>query len=46
MTLPFVLARLKLDPAAASSPLVATIVDACGLLIYFTIAIRVLGLPT
>jgi len=45
MTLPFVLARLKLDPAAASSPLVATLVDACGLLIYFTIAIRILGLP-
>jgi magnesium transporter len=46
MTLPFVLARLKLDPAAASSPLVATLVDACGLLIYFSIAIRVLGLPS
>lgn len=44
MTLPFILARLKLDPAAASSPLVATIVDAFGLLIYFTIAIQVLGL--
>jgi magnesium transporter len=36
--LPFVLSRLKIDPAVASSPLITTIVDALGLIIYFTIA--------
>lgn len=41
-TLPFILSRLKLDPAVASSPLITTIVDAFGLIIYFTIAILVL----
>ncbi|HVM18017.1 MAG TPA: magnesium transporter [Gaiellaceae bacterium] len=42
-TLPFLLTRVGLDPAVASSPLIATIMDAVGLLIYFTIAIVVLG---
>jgi len=37
-TLPLLLQRLGLDPASASAPLVATLVDASGLLIYFTIA--------
>ncbi len=36
--LPFVLRRLRLDPASASAPFVATLVDVTGLLIYFTIA--------
>jgi magnesium transporter len=36
--LPFILRRLGLDPASASAPFVATIVDVTGLLIYFTIA--------
>lgn len=36
--LPFFLRRLKLDPAAASAPLVATLVDVTGLIIYFTTA--------
>jgi len=36
--LPFVLDRLGLDPASASAPLVATLSDVTGLLIYFTIA--------
>jgi magnesium transporter len=43
-TLPFVLSKIKVDPAVASSPLITTIVDAFGLVIYFTIAIIVLGL--
>jgi len=38
MTLPFILARLKLDPAVASSPLITTIADVSGLLIYFNVA--------
>lgn len=36
--LPFVLRRLKLDPASASAPAVATIVDVTGVIIYFTMA--------
>jgi len=36
--LPFVLQRVHLDPASASAPLVATVSDVTGLLIYFTIA--------
>lgn len=44
MSLPFILTKLKLDPASASGPLVASIADAIGLLVYFSIASRVLGL--
>jgi magnesium transporter len=44
MSLPFLLSRLKLDPATASGPLVTTISDATGVLIYFTIATMVLSL--
>ncbi len=36
--LPFILKRLKLDPATASAPFVATVVDVSGLVIYFTVA--------
>ena len=36
--LPFVLRRMGLDPASASAPFVATLVDVTGLVIYFTIA--------
>lgn len=36
--LPFVLRKLKLDPASASAPMVATLVDVTGLIIYFTVA--------
>ncbi len=36
--LPFLLRRLGLDPAAASAPFVATLVDVTGVLIYFTTA--------
>ncbi len=41
--LPFLLTRFNIDPAVASSPLVTTIVDAVGLIIYFTIASLVIG---
>lgn len=40
--LPFILKKLKLDPATASAPAVATIVDVTGLVIYFTVASIVL----
>jgi magnesium transporter len=42
IALPFLLTRFGLDPAVASSPLITTIVDAAGLLIYFSIATRIL----
>jgi magnesium transporter len=41
--LPFVLRKLGFDPASASAPFVATLVDVSGLIIYFTVAIVVLG---
>lgn len=44
MSLPFLLSRLKLDPATASGPLVTTISDAVGVLIYFSIATMILSL--
>ncbi|WP_313136417.1 magnesium transporter [Paracoccus jeotgali] len=44
MSLPFLLSRLRLDPATASGPLVTTISDAMGVLIYFSIATAVLDL--
>lgn len=40
--LPFVLRKLKLDPASASGPAVATIVDVTGVVIYFTAASLIL----
>jgi magnesium transporter len=36
--LPFILRRVGLDPASASAPFVATLVDVTGLIIYFTVA--------
>ena len=41
--LPFLLRRFRLDPASASAPFVATLVDVTGLVIYFTVALVVLG---
>src|SRR5215510_3772279 len=40
--LPFVLRRVGLDPATASAPFVATLVDVTGLIIYFTVALLIL----
>jgi magnesium transporter len=36
--LPFALHRVGLDPASASAPLVATLVDVSGIVIYFTVS--------
>src|SRR5262245_42667138 len=41
--LPMVLRRLGFDPASASAPFVATLVDVSGLVIYFSVASFVLG---
>jgi magnesium transporter len=45
MSLPFLLTRLKLDPAAASAPLITSIADAVGILVYFAIATALLAPP-
>jgi len=42
MSLPFLLHRLKLDPATASAPLITSIADASGVIIYFSIATAIL----
>jgi magnesium transporter len=41
--LPFLLKRMGFDPASASAPFVATLVDVTGLVIYFSIAALILG---
>ncbi len=40
--LPFILQRFGFDPASASAPFVATLVDVTGLVIYFTVASLIL----
>ena len=40
--LPFALRRFGLDPASASAPFVATLVDVTGLIIYFMVALAIL----
>jgi magnesium transporter len=40
--LPFALKRVGFDPASASAPLVATLVDVTGVVLYFTIALVLL----
>lgn len=41
--MPLILRRCGLDPAVASAPFVATLVDVTGLLIYFSMAILILS---
>jgi magnesium transporter len=43
MSLPFLLNRLELDPATASAPLVTSIADITGVLVYFSFASWYLG---
>ena len=38
MSLPFVLSRFNMDPATASGPLITSLADIAGVLIYFSIA--------
>lgn len=40
--LPFALERIRIDPAVASSPLITSIMDVLGLIIYFSIAVLIL----
>ncbi len=39
---PFIAARFKIDPAVVSAPMITTIVDATGLMIYFGLAALIL----
>ena len=41
--LPFLLRKFGFDPATASAPFVATLVDVTGVMIYFTVAVLLLG---
>ncbi|WP_165985362.1 magnesium transporter [Streptomyces sp. YIM 98790] len=43
-TMPLLAKRLRIDPAVVSAPMVTTLVDATGLIIYFTTAKIILGL--
>lgn len=43
-TLPLIGRKLGLDPAVFSAPMITTIVDSTGLIIYFTIANLILGI--
>lgn len=41
--LPFILKKFRIDPATSSAPLVSTLVDVTGLMIYFTVALFILS---
>lgn len=41
--LPFILKKMGADPATSSAPLVATVVDVAGLIIYFSLAVLILS---
>ncbi|WP_280194290.1 magnesium transporter [Nocardia farcinica] len=43
-TMPLLAKKLRIDPAVVSAPMVTTLVDATGLVIYFTTAKLVLGI--
>lgn len=45
MSLPFLLSKLKLDPASASAPLVTSIADIIGVIVYFNVATAILDFP-
>lgn len=41
--IPFILKKINMDPATASAPFVATLVDVTGIIIYFTVAALILS---
>jgi magnesium transporter len=44
MSMPFLLSKLKIDPATASGPLITSIADILGILIYFSIAVLIIDI--
>ncbi|HWL05432.1 MAG TPA: magnesium transporter [Xanthobacteraceae bacterium] len=45
MLLPFIVSRFRMDPSTACAPLVTSIPDVTGVLIYFSIEKAILSLP-
>ncbi len=45
LSLPFILSKFKLDPASASAPLITSLSDISGVLIYFSMATWLLNRP-
>ncbi|MCC5797136.1 MAG: magnesium transporter [Methylophaga sp.] len=43
MSLPFILSKMRIDPATASAPLITSMADIVGILIYFSIAVVMLS---
>lgn len=43
-TLPMIAKKFKLDPAIMAAPLITTILDSCSVLIYFKIAVTIMGI--
>jgi magnesium transporter len=43
--LPILFKRLGMDPALMSNPLIAALVDVLGVVIYFNVAVLMLGRP-
>ncbi len=43
---PFLFSYFKIDPAIVSAPLITTIIDVTGIIIYFEIARRMLNIHT
>jgi len=43
LLLPFIFTSFKLDPALASAPLITSLCDILGIIIYFSVAVRFLG---
>jgi magnesium transporter len=46
MLLPFIFSRFNMDPATASGPLITSLADISGVLIYFSLATWLLGMAT
>jgi len=44
LLLPFIFTRINIDPATASAPLITSLADISGVLIYFSLATWILGL--
>jgi magnesium transporter len=42
--LPFAARTLRFDPAIVSGPFITTVVDVVGLMVYFGVATKVMGL--
>ena len=43
-TLPVLAKKLKLDPAIMAAPLITTIVDTCSVLVFFNVAVVIMGI--